>query len=98
MRTILQGEVCMSPLIVPYLKEVYVQRHQKVNRPGLLTARVREVLKLITEGKSSKEIAVVLRLSIRTIENHRASMMRKLNVSKSTDLVRYAFSMGCVHS
>ena len=97
-KTIQQGEVYMSPLIVPYLKELYVQRHQKGNGPGLLTARETEVLKLITEGKSSKEIAVLLRLSIRTVENHRAGIMRKLNVSKSTDLVRYAFSMGYVHS
>src|SRR5512139_3229485 len=59
-RTIQQGEVYISPLILPYLKEFYVQRHRKLNQPDLLTARETEVLKLVAEGKSSKEIAVVL--------------------------------------
>jgi len=95
-RTIRQGEVYMSPLIVPHLKEFYVQRHQKVNRPDLLTARETEVLKLVSEGKSSKEIAAILFLSIRTVENHRANIMKKLNISKNTDLVKYAISKGYI--
>jgi DNA-binding NarL/FixJ family response regulator len=96
--TIQQGEVYMSPLIVPYLKEFYVQRHRKVNQPDLLTARETEVLKLVAEGKSSKEIAAMLCLSIRTVDNHRSNIMRKLNITKNTDLVRYALSMGYIPS
>ena len=88
----------MSPLIVPYLKEFYVQRHRKVNQPDLLTARETEVLKLVAEGKSSKEIAAILCLSIRTVDNHRSNIMRKLNITKNTDLVRYALSMGYIQS
>ena len=97
-KTIQQGEVYMSPLIVPYLKEFYVQRHRKVNQPDLLTARETEVLKLVAEGKSSKEIAAILCLSIRTVDNHRSNIMRKLNITKNTDLVRYALSMGYIQS
>jgi DNA-binding NarL/FixJ family response regulator len=95
-RSIQQGEVYMSPLIIPYLKESYVQRNQKVNRSELLTARETEVLKLIAEGKSSKEIAAVLYLSVRTVDNHRTSIMKKLSINKNTDLVRYALSMGYI--
>jgi DNA-binding NarL/FixJ family response regulator len=97
-KTIQQGGVYISPLIVPYLKEFYVQRHRKVNQPDLLTARETEVLKLVAEGKSSKEIAAILCLSIRTVDNHRSNIMRKLNITKNTDLVRYALSMGYIQS
>jgi DNA-binding NarL/FixJ family response regulator len=88
----------MSPLIVPYLQEFYVQKNQKALRSELLTAREAEVLKLIAEGKSSKDIAVILCLSIRTIDNHRANIMRTLNISKNTDLVMYVFSIGYIQS
>jgi DNA-binding NarL/FixJ family response regulator len=97
-RTIEQGEIYISPLIVPFLKEFFVQRHHKAKRPDLLTAREMEVLKLVAEGKSSKEIAMVLCLSIRTVDNHRANIMRKLNITKNIDLVRYALSMGYIQS
>jgi DNA-binding NarL/FixJ family response regulator len=93
-----RGEFYMSPLIVPYLQEFYVQKHQKGARSELLTARETEVLKLIAEGKSSKEIAAILCLSVRTIDNHRANIMKKLNIAKNTDLVRYALSMGYIQS
>jgi DNA-binding NarL/FixJ family response regulator len=59
-----------------------------------LTVREREVLKLIGEGKSSREIAQLLCISHRTVENHRANLMAKLNVKKVADLVRYAISRG----
>ena len=95
-KTIQQEEVYMSPLIVPYLKEFYVQRHRKVNQPDLLTARETEVLKLVAEGRSSKEIAAILCLSVRTVDNHRSNIMRKLNITKNTDLVKYALSMGYI--
>jgi DNA-binding NarL/FixJ family response regulator len=56
----------------------------------VLTNREREVLKLITEGYSSKKIAGMLSISIRTVEHHRLSIMRKLNVTNAASLVRYA--------
>jgi DNA-binding NarL/FixJ family response regulator len=59
-----------------------------------LTVREKEVLKMIAEGKSSKEIASVLFISARTVDHHRANMMEKLNVKKTADLVKYAIEKG----
>ena len=86
----------MSPLIVPYIKELYLQNHRPAARSDILSARETEILKLIAEGKSSKEIAAILYLSIRTVDNHRTNIMKKLNVNKNIDLVRYALSMGYI--
>jgi DNA-binding NarL/FixJ family response regulator len=97
-RTIQKEEIYMSPLLIPQITLFYVQTHKKNGGSELLTAREMEVLKLIAEGKASKEIAALLGLSIRTVDNHRSNIMRKLNVSKSVDLVRHAISMGYVHT
>ena len=59
-----------------------------------LTTREREILKLIAEGKSNKEIAKLLFISMRTVENHRASIMRKLNLSNTAEIVKYAILKG----
>ena len=61
-----------------------------------LTPREREVLKLIAEGKSSKEIAALLFISVFTVNNHRASIMEKLNLNKATNLVKYAIRKGYI--
>jgi DNA-binding NarL/FixJ family response regulator len=55
-----------------------------------LTPREREVLKLLTEGKTTKEAAVVLEIAVKTTETHRTNIMRKLGLHSITDLVRYA--------
>jgi len=57
---------------------------------GPLTAREREVIQLIAEGKSSKEIATVLGLSEKTVETHRSNLMRKLDIHSVSEIVRYA--------
>lgn len=62
----------------------------------MLSVREREVLKLIAEGKSNKEAAEMLFISIRTVESHRASIMAKLNVKKSADLIKYAIQKGYI--
>ena len=56
----------------------------------LLTVREREILKMIAEGKSNKEIGDLLYISVRTVERHRANMMGKLNIRKTAELVQYA--------
>jgi len=61
-----------------------------------LTTREREILKLVTEGKSNQEIATLLHISVRTAENHRANIMKKLKLKKTADLVRYAIQQGLV--
>ena len=95
-KAIEKGQVYFSPLIIPKLTEAFVQVHRKGERSSLLSRRETEVLKLIAEGKSDKEIAEILHLSVRTVNNHRSNIMRKLQISKSTDLVRHAFSMGYI--
>ena len=59
-------------------------------RPSLLTPREREVVQLIAEGHTNKQIARILRMSIKTVEAHRSAIMHKLNLSSSAALVRYA--------
>ena len=55
-----------------------------------LTTREREIVQLLAEGKSSKEVAVALGISVKTAETHRANIMRKLEIHSVTELVRYA--------
>jgi DNA-binding NarL/FixJ family response regulator len=71
------------------LLEQFLQSHRHINS-GLLTHREREVVQLIAEGKINKQIASTLDISIKTVETHRASAMRKLNLRTTADLVRYA--------
>ena len=58
--------------------------------PERLTAREREIVQLLAEGKRSKEAAAVLGISVRTVETHRATIMRKLGLASPGELVRYA--------
>jgi DNA-binding NarL/FixJ family response regulator len=61
-----------------------------------LSTREREVLKLIAEGKSSREAAEILYISVRTVDHHRANIMDKLKIKKTADLVKYAIQKGYV--
>ena len=62
--------------------------------PRSLTAREKEVLKFICEGKSNSEIAEIFRISIRTVETHRANIMKRLDLRNTAELVRYAIQNG----
>jgi DNA-binding NarL/FixJ family response regulator len=61
-----------------------------------LTTREREVIQLLAEGKTSKEVAVALNLSVKTAETHRTNLMRKLDLHSIADLTRYAVRNGIV--
>jgi len=63
---------------------------------ALLTSRELEVLQLLAEGKSTKQIALSLDLSIKTIESHRNKVMQKINVSNIADLTKYAIREGII--
>jgi two-component system, NarL family, response regulator NreC len=63
---------------------------------AVLTAREREVIQLLAEGKTSKEVALALRLSVKTAETHRTNLMRKLNLHSVADLTLYAVRNGIV--
>jgi DNA-binding CsgD family transcriptional regulator len=60
----------------------------------VLTLRERQILKLLSDGKSSKEIGDLLFISLRTVQNHRANIMRKLKVRRIADLIKYAVHKG----
>jgi DNA-binding CsgD family transcriptional regulator len=62
-----------------------------------LTPREREIVQLLAEGKSSKEVAVALGLSVKTAETHRSNIMRKLELHSISDLVLYAVRNNIVH-
>ncbi len=68
----------------------------KIFQKPILTTREIEVLKLIAEGKSNKEIGVLLSISVHTVENHRANIMNKLSLRSTADLTRYAIEKGCL--
>ncbi len=80
--------------------EGYLNRgdEQKSSSIEQLTPRQREILQLIAEGKSSKEIAQLLDASVKTIESHRASLMDRLDIHDVAGLVRYAIRHGLVSS
>ena len=97
--TIRGGKIYLSPFFSGGLTEDWAHTWQrKGTRPSeeSLTLREREVIKLIAEGKSSKEIADLLYISVRTVERHRANIMVKLQVHKTADLVKYAIQMGYI--
>ncbi len=91
-----QGEKYVSPLLSGELANDLGQICHKGRKPSMepLTTREREILKLIAEGKSSKEVAGLLFISIHTVQNHRANIMGKLKIRKAADLVRYAIRKG----
>jgi DNA-binding NarL/FixJ family response regulator len=91
-----QGMMYVSPLLSSDLANLYVQsqRQDSAEPSSPLSPREIEIITLIAEGKSSKEIGEILFLSFRTIQNHRTKIMKKLNLKKNTDLVRYAIRKG----
>ena len=91
-----EGRSYITPLLAGELTGDILQISQGKNpfHNNKLTTREREVLQLIAEGKSNREIAELLFISVRTVENHRANIMRKLNLKRTADLVKYAIKSG----
>ena len=94
--SIRQGKIFLSPLISKDLTSNLVDFIGRTSKPydEILSTREKEVLTLLSEGKSSKEIAKLLFISSRTVEHHRASINRKLNIQNIVDLVKYAIREG----
>jgi len=94
-----------TPRVSQMVLDGFLNREKKrseiedvVNPSGeLLTAREREVIQLLAEGRTSKEVAVTLNLSVKTAETHRTNLMRKLGLHSVADLTRYAVRNGIVH-
>jgi DNA-binding NarL/FixJ family response regulator len=91
-----QGMIYVSPLLSGELANLYAQSHREtLEEPAEpLSPREIQIIRMIAEGKSSKEIAEALFISFRTVQNHRVKIMRKLNLKKNTDIVKYAIGKG----
>jgi DNA-binding NarL/FixJ family response regulator len=89
-----QGKTYLSPAISEVVPELLRRQKPDGTPKEVLTHREREVLKLLVEGKSSREIGELLFISLRTVQNHRANIMKKLKVRGITDLVKYAVHKG----
>jgi len=92
-----RNKTFFTPKVAQMVLEGYLGRPSKENeddsnrKNGLrLTARQKQILQLLAEGKSSKEVAVALSISVKTAETHRANIMRRLDCHSVTELVRYA--------
>ena len=99
-RAVRDGAPFVDPAIAAKLVEDYVHRvrGELPNDPGeLLTPREQEILKLVADGQSNHEIAARLYLSKKTVETHRANIMRKLDLHDVTELIKYALRHGIIH-
>jgi DNA-binding NarL/FixJ family response regulator len=93
-RDALRGRTYLSPEVSETVVDAY--RNKTKVRPELLSPREREVLQLIAEGKTTKEVAGILGISVKTAETHRTRLMEKLEIHQMAGLVRYAIRRGLV--
>ncbi|MDH4173858.1 MAG: response regulator transcription factor [Betaproteobacteria bacterium] len=96
LKCVMRGETYLSPAISRQVVDGYVQRVGVGAGPDPLTPRQRDVLKRVAEGRSTKEIAFDLNLSVKTVETHRAQIMERLGIRDVAGLVRYAMRTGLV--
>lgn len=100
LRTVARGKTYLSPSISDVLVEDYVRvlPEDLAAKPTNLTPREREVLQLIAEGHTTKEIASLLSVSVKTVETHRRNIMRKVNLHSVAELTKYAVQEGITSS
>ena len=97
--SVARGEIYLSPAISRGIVEDYLQKKETPDSPlDQLTTRQREILQLLAEGKSSKEIAYILDVNVKTVETHRAQLMKRLNIRDLAGLVKFAIRVGLVSS
>ena len=102
-RAVMRGETYLSPAISKQVVDGYLGRTPAPAAPGaegdaldVLTSRQREILQLVAEGKSTKEVAQLLDVSAKTVETHRGQIMERLGIHDLAGLVRYAIRTGLV--
>lgn len=93
-RAVARGDGYVSPSVADAVLSDY--RKHVTNPADLLTSREREILQMIAEGKTNKEIANTLSLSVYTVEAHRGKLMEKLNLHNTGDVVRFALRNGLI--
>ncbi|HEY76994.1 MAG TPA: response regulator transcription factor [Thermoflexia bacterium] len=99
-RAVYQGDVYLSPGIARSVFSAYLNGgdEEAADRYESLTLREREVFQLVAEGRTTREIAEILHLSVKTVEKHRSSVMRKLRLQNLADLMKYAIRKGIVQA
>ena len=97
-RVIVENKIYISPSVANIITEDYLKQSPESDGStrSLLSSRELEVLQLLVEGMSTKQIASSLRLSIKTIESHRSRIMKKIDVNNIADLTRYAIREGII--
>jgi DNA-binding NarL/FixJ family response regulator len=98
-RAVAAGKPFFSPAVAAVLVEDYVRQMQQrgiKDSYELLTDREKEVLQLLAEGRSNKEVATLLDVGLSTIETHRANLMQKLNLHNTAEIVLYAVRKGLI--
>ena len=98
-RAVASGKPFFSPAVTAVLVEDYMRTLQKrglTDSYHLLTDREKEVLHLLAEGRSNKEVATLLDLGLSTVETHRANLMQKLNLHNTAEIVLYAVRKGMI--
>jgi DNA-binding NarL/FixJ family response regulator len=97
-RVIIVNKIYISPSVANIITEDYLKQSPESDSStrSLLSSRELEVLQLLVEGMSTKQIASSLRLSIKTIESHRSRIMKKIDVHNIADLTRYAIREGII--
>lgn len=96
MRSVMNKNVYLSPKIADMVVKGYLGKSPKVFAQPILSNREREVLQLLAEGNSVKETAYKLGVSVKTIETHRRHIMEKLQISNSSEIVKYALREGLI--
>jgi two-component system response regulator NreC len=99
-RAVYHGEAFLSPAVTKAVLEDYLAQHssQTRSRYDSLTLREQEVLRLAAEGQTTRQMADRLHLSIKTVEKHRANMMRKLELHSLPELIKYAIRHGLIET
>ena len=96
-RAVLAGHSYITPLITQDVLEVFLCKDSASQpRSSSLTFRQREVLQLLAEGRSVKDIATLLKVSHRTVEFHKAQIMEQLKLHSTADLIKYALTHGII--
>lgn len=99
LHSVVEGKSFFSPAVSKVLLEDYVRKLQRSGAEDsfdLLTPREREILQLVAEGKSNKDVANLLNLSVYTVETHRANIMQKLSLKSVPELILYAVRKGII--
>jgi two-component system response regulator NreC len=98
-KAVSEGKAFFSPAISKMLVEDYMRQMREKDVEDsyeLLTTREREILQLLAEGKSNKDVASLLHLSLYTVETHRSNIFQKLNLHSSAELILYAIRKGVI--